>query len=225
MIYDTAPVRLDGSQTVGEQKDAAKTTKDEFLRMLVTQLENQDPLQPQDASEFANQMTQFGILEQMFNMNESMESMIGSAEASLRMSAMQYVGKDVLVDGSRVTVEDGVGGTMRFNLHDDAKLAVISVMDSAGQVVAAEQIENMEAGEYDYPFDAKDIEGGNLPDGKYQFMVRALDDEQRPVLVDTRMQAHVDAVNFENGVPVLIVEGKRFGLDEIVEVKGDTKLD
>ncbi len=205
--------------TTATTKESVSQSKDDFLRMLVAQLKQQDPMSPQDPTQFTQQMTQFSMLEQMLNMNSSMTSMVSGQSSSYKVAATQYIGKTVRVDDSRLAVSNGAGDAMRFRNEQDAAMVAITVVDSNGNVVQTHQFANVKAGEHVVPFDAVDSNGQALADGTYIYDVRAIDEDQNPIQTSTIRDVVVDGVNFEGNEPVLLIGGKRYAMDEVYEIR------
>ena len=106
-------------------EDAAQVDKQEFLQLLVTQLENQDPLDPQNQEEFAVQLAQFSQLEQLVNINETLQS--GGTGGGLS-SLASYLGHEVWLNSETLAVNGGEAGSLRFSLPADATDVAIELL-------------------------------------------------------------------------------------------------
>ena len=163
--------------------------RNEFLTMLIAQLENQDPLNPQDATEFTAQLAQFSSLEQLVSIEagiQDLQSGLGGGLDGLTSSSM--LGREVLFDGSRF--ELGANGVLTrpvFQLEQDAQNVTIDILRN-GETVRSLEIEGMAAGRHpvlDGLFDS-------LEPGLYDFEVSARG-ESGPLFVQRMIQGTVDA--------------------------------
>lgn len=98
--------------------DAASLGKDEFLTLLIAQLENQDPLEPMENTEFASQLAQFSTLEQMTNVNTNLESIMAAQETANQVSLLGFIGKEI-------TYSDGSGTVTGISYDTDGTYLMI----------------------------------------------------------------------------------------------------
>src|SRR4051794_36053729 len=89
-------------KSVSAVTGSASATKDQFLKLLIAQMKNQDPLSPPDADKFSEQMTQFGQLEQLFNLNDSMSSIAQHQSSMDRSQAVSLIGREVEAQGDQI---------------------------------------------------------------------------------------------------------------------------
>jgi flagellar basal-body rod modification protein FlgD len=173
MADDSTPIRnpllqgLDSSltqtQQTGTQKKSGEVTKDEFLQLLVTQLKNQDPLNPMENDRFAVDLAQFSSLEQLVSINDKTSA--GGVEPS---SLASYLGTQVAIDGDTVSVAEGYGGRIRIDLPADAQRVQVEILDSSGVVRDRVEASDLEAGKH--TLELSDLSVSN---GDYKFRVTA----------------------------------------------------
>lgn len=137
----------------------------EFLELLVTQLQNQDPLNPMQNEEFAVQLAQFTQVEQLIGINEKLES--GKSEENFG-SLASYLGQEVWLDSDVVSVADGNAGEIAFQLGSGASNVDVELVDSAGVVRQVLNIGALPSGSHRIP-----LEGINTGNGDYQARVKA----------------------------------------------------
>lgn len=181
--------------------------QDVFLELMVTQMRNQNPLDPQDNSEFVAQLAQFSSVEGLDKLNNTMEGFVGSFQSNQALQASAMVGRFVKVDTDTSYLgPDGlVAGTIELPQSTD-DLSVI-VYDSVGERVAEEQMGAQTAGDVPFAWDGSDGQGGQLPPGYYRFEVLAKIDGSQ-VQVNTALSANVDSVSVgANGTISLNVAG------------------
>jgi len=109
--------------------------KEDFLKLLVEQLKNQDPLNPMESTEFTAQLAQFSSLEQLTNMNESLEYSQLYQSSINNAQAVGFIGKTVKATGDSINVKDGISNQIQFDLARDAETVNIHIYDSSDNLV------------------------------------------------------------------------------------------
>lgn len=179
-------------QSAGKEQRVPKNKlgKDDFLKLFITQLQSQDPLSPKDSSEMAAQLAHFDSLEQMMNVNKNLEKMGASADLSRGLDLINYVGKDVTINGGRTRIEQGKASDVMFNLAADVSDAKIQVRDGSGAIVAEKPMGVMTKGDHTESWSGLDKLGKPLPSGPYTYSIvaRGMNGEDIPVSVTTRVR-------------------------------------
>ncbi|MFT3851057.1 MAG: flagellar hook assembly protein FlgD [Propionivibrio sp.] len=165
---------INGTSTT-TTKTAAEEQQDRFLTLLVTQLQNQDPLNPMDNAEMTSQMAQMSTVTGIEKLNTTLNSMVDSIGMSQSMQAASMIGKNVLVPGSSLTLNDGIGYA-GINLSSPADQVTIKILDSNGKVVQTEEIGAHESGVINIAWDGVLADGTTAADGNYKFTVEAVQD-------------------------------------------------
>lgn len=153
--------------TKGSTASAASKTmgKDAFLKLLVTQLQHQDPLNPADSTEFTSQLAQFSSLEQLSNVNDNL-NMLKLYQASMNNAqAVSFIGKDIVSKGKTLQVTPGQPVSCEFSLGADAKRVAVSIYDAAGNFVKDIRATALKAGAQSLSWDGKDRNGNTVADG------------------------------------------------------------
>lgn len=147
-------------------------TQDRFLTLLVTQLKNQDPLNPLDNSQMTSQLAQINTVNGIEQLNQTMTKLMSSYQSTQDVQAAALVGRDVLAEGSGLALSGGSaqGG---FNLPGGADIVTISVISPSGQTVHQAQLTNLESGLHTFTWDGKTDSGAAAADGQYTFKVTA----------------------------------------------------
>lgn len=193
--------------------------KDDFLRLLTTQMQAQDPLNPMDNTEFVAQLTQFTSLERLENMSGSMEQVALSTAANTSAQMVSFIGKDVTVVSNNVTLGEDGAGEVTLDYAEPAASTEITIRDEDGRVVRTVSLDRQEAGERAWRWDGMSDDGAPLEPGTYSFEVKATSDEDAPVRVSARAKHRVQGVTFEGGIPQLVLgEETRVGLGDIHSV-------
>ena len=181
--------------------------QDVFLELMVTQMRNQNPLDPQDNSEFVAQLAQFSSVEGLDKLNNTMEGFVGSFQSNQALQASALVGRSVKVDSdtSYLAAAGRVAGTIELpQTTDDLRIVVY---DSVGTRVAEEQMGSQSAGSLPFSWNGSNGQGGQLPPGYYRFEVLAKIDGSQ-TQIGTSLSANVDSVTVgANGTISLNVAG------------------
>lgn len=172
--------------------------KNEFLELLVAQLNNQDPLSPQENGEFIAQLAQFSTVEGIEKMNSSIDAMASSFQSSQALQASSMVGRTVVFPSDQAMVDPQVGLDGQLMLPQASPAVLVNVYDEAGSMVAAVNMGAQETGIIDFAWDGQDASGNPLPPGKYRFEAQASIDGE-PVQLATLLPANVDSVSLGVG--------------------------
>ncbi len=206
------------SAATGSSSSAtAQLGKDDFLRLLVTQLANQNPLSPVQDQEFVAQLAQFSSLEQLENLNETMTSSLILDQAVNNSLATNLIGKEVLVEGKSATLGEEGGASWQVALASDAGLKGL-VRNAAGEIVRTIDLGEKADGVHELAWDGLDDSGGRAPAGSYELEVVATDASGNPVSTSTRVRALVTGVRFVDGIGYLILGDSSLPLSAVVEV-------
>jgi len=223
-VVETTNVTGEASKSV--KKDDKSLGQGDFLKLLVAQLKNQDPMNPMDNTDFTAQMAQFSSLEQLMSVNDNLEILTTSANATNSAQAMSLIGKEVKAEGNSIHVKNGIASDISFELPDTAGKVVISVEDQNGNVVRTIEQSSMSAGPQQVAWDGKSQYGAPLPDGLYNYTVIAKDMEGNVMEVATFTRGIVDTISFENGIGYIHIGELKYMLSEVLEVKEpETKTD
>jgi flagellar basal-body rod modification protein FlgD len=165
----------------------ASDTEDRFLKLLVAQMRNQDPLNPMDNAQVTTQMAQISTVQGIEKLNQSMEKMAGGAGISSPLDAIPVIGRQLLVGGSQILRAGETDGAARagFDLSAAADAVEVKVLDGAGQTVFAKTLGSTAAGMQVFEWG-----GETTPAGVYQLQVKAVSQGQ-PVPVNTLVPARV----------------------------------
>ena len=156
--------------------------KDAFLQLLVTQLGNQDPMNPMKSEEFASQLAQFNQVEQLINLNDAVNNMSLSQElvgAGLSNTlAASLTGKSVRVRTPNAVIGDGIDSSVRFNLENTASQVDITIRDENGSIIRTETLNNLAGGENSFAWDGRSSSGVTMPDGLYSVEISATNGDE-----------------------------------------------
>ncbi len=192
--------------------------KDEFLKLLTAQLENQDPMNPLQNHEFVAQLAQFSALEQQVLTNDSLGqiqmSQMGLANAQLA----GFVGKEVVARGDYIHIDGGQAQPVGVELAAPASEVTITIKDETGGTVRVMTRANVGSGVQEIGWDGNDSTGQPLDDGRYTVSIEATDVQGNPVQASPLTKGIVDGITFENGYPELLVGLARIIPADIVTI-------
>ena len=192
--------------------------KDDFLNLLVTQLQHQDPLSPMESAEFTSQLAQFSSLEQMSNVNTNLE-VLQLYQASINNSqAVGFIGKTIKALGNSIGVADGVADQIHFELDKDASDVIVQIYNSGNKLIKTIKPGGLNAGEQNVKWDGTDNDNNKVPDGTYTFKVIATDTDQKPVSVTTSITALVSGVAFKDNITYLLAGNQEIPIGSVFEV-------
>lgn len=176
-----------------------------FLRLLTTQLKNQDPLAPMDTDRFTSQLVQFSEVEQALKANRQLEQLLSLTRTSAASAALTLVGREVRIDGSRMLV-DGQGGTTIYELPTRAASVTVQIFDGEGRLVHSAAGGTGE-GANRFFWDGKLLDGGRAATGLYRIAVTALDDQGRPIAPSLERTATIEGLETRESGLVLLADG------------------
>lgn len=176
--------------------------KEDFLKLLVTQLQNQDPLNPQDPTEFTSQLAEFSSLEQMFNMNKSLGGMTDSMAQLGQVGALSMLGKEVVSEGGRLSYS-GNPIEVGYYIPADVESAAVNIIDENNHVIKTIQGDQLTAGEHYLSWDGTMNDGSLAPNGDYTISIRAMIDEDTIIPAVGLVRGTVTGVDFTSSNPSL----------------------
>jgi len=204
------------------KKEADPLGRNAFLKMLIAQLENQDPLNPMQGSEFSAQLAQFSSLEQLFNMNDHLETISASLGTEGKENVLDYIGKQVMIEDNTLTLRDGEISGGVFTLEESAEI-MISVYDDIGREIVALYPGQMAAATHQIDWNGYDRSGNVVPDGTYRFELTAIEANGAYVPVKTAAIGLVTGVSYANGTPYLEVDGHLVDPTTVVTVRNPSE--
>lgn len=207
MNITASSLLTESQQTAGSANKLAQDF-DDFLVLLTTQLQNQDPLSPMESTEFTNQLVGFSQVEQQINQNDKLNQLLQLQYASANSMALQYVGMDVSFVGNQLYHDGASQSEIFYSLEDNANSSKIRIVNAEG--VTVRQLDaNRAAGTDSIVWDGLDKDGQALPAGNYTVAVDALDDEGNAIKGSTAVTGSVKGIESQNGVTYLLVKGDR----------------
>jgi flagellar basal-body rod modification protein FlgD len=219
MITDITGTAATGTAAAeNAMKKSTGMNKDDFLKLFVTQLQNQDPLNPQDSSQFISQLAQLTQVEQAYNTNTNLTSMLNQGGNSMTVASVSMIGKQVEAAGSQVGLQAGTPSAINFNLAQPAAQVTVSVLDATGAVVKTLSGASVAAGEGSIAWDGTNNAGTAMAPGAYSFAVSAKDASGSAVGCTPLIKGKVDGVDMSGATPMLTIGNVRINLTDVTSV-------
>ncbi|MCD6450286.1 MAG: flagellar hook assembly protein FlgD [Thermotogaceae bacterium] len=217
MINDLSSVYLNSLYGANDGSRKRELDKQAFLELLITELKNQNPLEPLDNKDLVAQLTQLTSLEQISNMTKSVTDFIKTNIGLMKAQSSSMIGKTVVVRANNIDVSDGKAPPIYFKLDEPARV-VLKIVDSNGKEVFYKDFGELNEGLQYYVWDTKNNEGVALPDGVYYYSVYKINPDGTQEDIGGLESGKVEAVQFEGENIYILVDGKRYPVSSIIEV-------
>jgi flagellar basal-body rod modification protein FlgD len=219
-------VSISGVTAASDLAEAPATTgttslgQDAFLRLLTTQMQYQDPLEPMSNEEFVAQLAQFSSLEQLQGIQGDLESMYMVSVSQNNASMVNLLGQTVVAVSDRFHYDGGDGTFVRYDASGAASEAALTISDADGNVVFYEgNIGALEEGEGYWLWNGKGTDGGTLPAGEYSFTLTATNTDGNPVEVTGLLRGTIDEMDYSSGSAAPSIDGVDITIGDIVRVE------
>lgn len=152
--------------------ESINSTQDRFLKLLVTQMKNQDPLNPLDNAQVTSQLAQLSTVTGIDKMNNTLETFMASLQSSQSLQMSNLIGHDVLVEGNQLSF-DGTVGYFGVELPTSTDDLTVTVSDAAGNPIRKITLGNQPEGIVPLSWDGYGDNGSQAASGNYTFAVSA----------------------------------------------------
>ncbi len=194
---------------------------DDFMRLLITQLQNQDPTNPMDSQQFAAQLAQFNTVEQLTDLNNGMTTLnttqqtVGNALSNTMAASL--TGKEIKGRTDALKLEPGQDTDVKFNLDGVAADVTLTITDDSGHTVRTVSLKNRNTGDQSWTWDGKDDSGHQLPEGTYHVSVQAANGDTQ-VAAYPFVEGKVSKVQYSKDGVNLVVNGVNVNMGNVEEV-------
>jgi flagellar basal-body rod modification protein FlgD len=217
-ISAIGPTYMNVDETSGYANPKDELGRDQFLALLVAQLQHQDPLNPLEGTDFTAQLAQFSSLEQLFAVNESLTGIQEALSVQENGDVLDYIGKRVKATGNTILVNDGRVESGSYGLDDSADVTV-SIYDSNGMEVRRLYPGWQDSGEHELSWDGRDSAGYTVQNGIYTFEIEARDEGGFTLPYRAYLTGDVSGIIYENDTPYLMIGDKLVAPSNIIEVQ------
>jgi len=200
------------------EKSQSQSDKDMFMRLLLAQIENQDPLKPTDQTDFVAQLAQFSSLEGIQNLNSTVQDIGSMYRSSQALQATALVGREVLIPGQVGYLENGgrISGTIEEGQASGDVMMIVK--DARGQVVANRDLGNIGSAETPFSWDGANNLGEPLPEGLYSISIEGTLSGENEALV-TSVYSRVNSVSIVDNQGGMLLNLNGIGQVESSEIQ------
>lgn len=194
--------------------------KDDFMKLLLTQMQNQDPLNPMDNTEFVSQLSQFSQLEQMYNVNQGLQTLADSQSSIHNSLLAGLLGKTARIDATQVYLKDQGPINLNYELTDSANEVTVKIYGSDRREVRTIGKINQNSGVQTIEWDGKDDKGKELPEGKYTIAITANSQGVKSQLTPYLIDEIKEVIFTQGGDPQVIVADQTVPISSVLQVSG-----
>jgi len=193
---------------------------DDFLTLLLTELQYQDPTDPMDTSQMISQFSNLSQVAQAEETNDYLEAISQYASSMNNSQAVGFIGKTIAYSSDEITVSDGASNCVNYTLASEADDVSVTIYNKDGETVDTIDLGSMSAGTYSFTWDCTDKSGSTMEDATYSFKFSASDESGNDVSVSasTEQTATVTGVVYRNGTPCLVTEQGEIPVGSVTEV-------
>jgi len=215
--------------TLGADASSQSTTpvlgENDFLQMLITQLENQDPMNPLQSTDLAAQLAQFSSVEQLTNLNTAVQNQTNAnlvlTQSISNTMAATLIGKKVKADTSSFAFDGTNPQTLGVTLPSTAADVQVTITDANGNTVRTIDAGAMPSGDNNIQWDGTDDNGNPVSAGNYTFSVSATDTSGNSITGTPYVLGTVQGVKYSSSGASLLVDGAEIDFSNIQEVYGN----
>ena len=193
--------------------------KDDFLKLLLVELQYQDPTEPMDSEKILSQTSELASLEASENTNKALQELAASLSASRNFSTVSAIGKIADTGSNAIVYEDGSTPLFELYFADEVQSGSINVLDTNGNIIRTMSIDAGTEGIAQFEWDGKDEQGDLVEEGTYYIEANYKNDQGKES--STRIGLYpIESVKFEEGETLLKLGSNYVPFDSIKEIKG-----
>lgn len=213
----TSTTSTTAAATAAAASSSTGLSSSDFLNLLVSELQNQNPLDPTDSTDFINQLTSYANFDSQQTLNTNLSTLVSSFNSLLTLNSSNYIGQTVTAKGDTGTLQNGQIN-FGYSLDSSAASVQLSVLDSSGNVVWSGTGTNT-AGSNSFNWDGTTSDGSQLTDGgQYTLNVTATDSTGQSVYGYTTVTGKVTSVDNSTGTPMLVMGGTSVATTNVIGV-------
>jgi flagellar basal-body rod modification protein FlgD len=197
----------------------ANLDKDAFFKLMLAQMKNQDPTNPMKSHEMAAQLANFSSLEQMQNMNKTLEELKNAQKPAVDFQALNLIGKAVAGDSAKVVRgANDKDHDFRFNLPMEAAEVGVKVRDADGNIVREYSLKGLKPGDNKLTWNGEDSKGMKSPAGEYQFIAEAKTGDGKKLAIKTDFDGLITGVSYSGEGPILNVGNQAIRFRDVKKI-------
>lgn len=192
--------------------------KDDFLKLFIAQMQNQDPLNPSDSSQMAAQMAQFNGLEQMMNVNNTLTAMMKAQDQGRAAQMIDYIGKEVDVGNGILKFDKNKLTRATFNIDQPLGSAVLEVRDGSGQVLSQEEMGSLMPGEHNVKWQGRLKDGQVASPGIYNFQIVGKSVDGQDVTIPIKSKVKINGLDLKQDGGAFVTELGKILMKDVTSV-------
>ncbi len=212
-----------GEKPVKQREVKKRLDKDDFMKIMITQMQHQDPTNPMDSDKLAAEIAQITSVEQLQNLNQSIRKMSQKNKPLERMAMTNLIGKIVTVDENRFVHVSGQNEHIKFSLPEDISSGKLVIISSKGEKVIERDLGNLKKGENSFNWNGKKDNTVDALTGTFLVKIEAENANGSPVYANALSKSKIIGVSFEGNEPVFIIgnasQNKRISMDSIITIE------
>ena len=194
--------------------------REDFMKLFITQLQHQDPLEPLESYEMASQLAQFSSMEATLKVSDNLEKLLDFQRSQNNLQLLSLIDRDITAFGNRIAVENGSASATEFRIERETDFCIVEIYNEEGRLVTAKNLGKLLPGAHHVGWDGKDDSGTTVADGVYTYRVDALAPTGEQLTVEHYTGGRVSAVEFANGKATVTVAGHiELGVGDILTVE------
>lgn len=213
----STPTLTSSTSTTASDTKSLSDNYNMFLNLLVTQMKNQDPLNPSDATTFTTQLVQYSSVEQQIKANANLADIKALLTTQNASNLVSYVGKTVSADASTTSFDGSSAASWSFTSSAASPSAKITVTNSSGETVWS-TTQTLTKGSNTFQWDGTTTSGTTATSGTYKISVSGKDSSGSSVTIGTTVAGTVTAIDFSGATPMLTVNGEQVSVYDVTEV-------
>ncbi len=199
--------------------NSSKLGRDEFLKLLLVQLQHQDPTNPMKDEDFIAQLAQFSSLEQLTNISNSIDQLNETFKENMLLNTADFIGKTVTADGWEISKEGDNISSLFYTLDDTATSVYINIYDQNNNLIQSLELGAKQPGTYEFKWDGMDFQGNEAPDGVYRVGVSAEGKDGEPTMVSTQVEGVISGIDVEGGeITLRLSDGRKIKWQDIKSI-------
>ena len=204
-------------QTSSAVEDKTKLGKDDFMKLLLVQLQYQDPTEPMDTEKILTQTSQLATLEASDNTKNALEKLAESLGTAQQFTTIAAIGKTADLGSDSIARDKGASSTFEVYFPNDIQQGSVEIKDGNGNIVKTLDVGTNPAGVYQFSWDGTDNGGGSAEGGIYH--VSATYEDSNNISRTTRLGAYpIESVRFDNGQTLVKLGSSYVPLENVKEV-------
>ncbi len=193
--------------------------KDAFMKLMLTQMKYQDPTNPMQNHEMAAQLAQFSTLEQMSNINQTLDAMKNNQKPQTDFQALNFIGKRVSGDSSKLVRSNGDKfHDFNFELMNEAAEVSVQVKDAEGNTIRTLKATNQKKGPSSVSWNGLTEDGAAARPGEYRFVIEAKNTAGAKIVAKTQFDGKITGLNFTNAGPILMVGTQTIKMQDVKKI-------